>query len=194
MAWACELYAGLVGHCSKRNSTVIDNYDPKNVDLEALADLFAEFGQNMVEGRPDPRGDVFRSPNAWRQKEDTLIAHELDNLGIKSAEDLRPLFEPNFYFGCEADDPLVSVAFDTRINPFGSRLKAMFSSDIGHWDVPDMTEVLEEAYELVEHELIDESEFEEFVFKNAAMLHGKMNPNFFKGTVVEADVAKLLAS
>lgn len=194
VAWACELYAGLVGHCSKRNSSVIDNYDPKNIDYEGLADLFAEYGQNMVQGRPDPNSDVFRSPNAWRQKEDTLIAHELDNLGIKKAEDLRPLFEPNFYFGCEADDPLVSVAFDTRINPFGSRLKAMFSSDIGHWDVPDMTEVLEEAYELVERELIGESEFEEFVFKNAALLHGKMNPNFFKGTVVEADVAKVLAS
>ena len=29
----------------------------------------------------------------------------------------------------------------------------MFGSDISHWDVPDMTEVLEEAYEMVEHEL-----------------------------------------
>jgi predicted TIM-barrel fold metal-dependent hydrolase len=194
VAWASELYAGLVGHCGKRNPTVIGNYDPQNIDLELLADLFAEYGQNMIEGRPDPATDVFRSPNGWLQHKDTLIAHELDNLGIKNGEDLRRLFEPNFYFGCEADDPLVSVGFDRRLNPFGARLKAMFSSDIGHWDVPDMTEVLEEAYELVERELLDERDFEEFVFRNPAMLHAGMNPDFFKGTVVEADVAKLLAA
>jgi predicted TIM-barrel fold metal-dependent hydrolase len=193
VAWACELYAGLVGHCGKRNPSVIDNYDPRNVDAELLADLFVEYGQNMFEGRPNPQSDDLRSPNSWRQNEDTLIAHELDNLGIKKAEDLRKLFEPNFYFGCEADDPLVSVAFDRRINPFGSRLKALFSSDIGHWDVPDMTEVLEEAYELVERELLNEDDFKDFVFKNAALLHAKMNPAFFKGTVVEHDVAKILA-
>ena len=33
-------------------------------------------------------------------------------------------------------------------------MKAVFSSDIGHWDVPDMREVVEEAYEMVEHEMM----------------------------------------
>ena len=47
--------------------------------------------------------------------------------------------------------PMNASAFNTTINPFGSKLKAVFSSDIGHWDVPDMTEVTEEAYELVDH-------------------------------------------
>lgn len=192
VGWACELYAGLVGHCGKRNASVVGNYDPRNLDLEQLADLFAQYGQNMIEGRPDPRGEALRPLHAWRPERDEQIAHELDNLGIRSGEDLRRLFEPNFYFGCEADDPLVAVGFDRRINPFGARLKAMFSSDIGHWDVPDMTEVLEEAYELVERELIDEAAFEEFTFRNSALLHAKMNPDFFKGTVVEADVRKLL--
>jgi predicted TIM-barrel fold metal-dependent hydrolase len=194
VAWASELYAGLVGHCGKRNPTVIENYDPRNIDLELLADLFAEYGQGMVEGRPDPKRDpdIFRWPGGWLQAEDTLIAHELEALGIKSAEDLRELFEPRFYFGCEADDPLVSVGFDRRLNPFGARLKAMFSSDIGHWDVPDMTEVLAEAYELVERGLLDEADFEEFTFRNPAMLHAGMNPDFFKGTIVEHEVAKLL--
>ena len=57
------------------------------------------------------------------------------------AEDIRDLFVPNFYFGCEADDPINAMAFDTRKLPFGAKLNAIFSSDIGHWDVPDMTEV-----------------------------------------------------
>jgi predicted TIM-barrel fold metal-dependent hydrolase len=193
VAWASELYAGLVSHCGKRNASVIENIDPHNVDGELLADLFAEFGAGMVDGRPVPTDDLFlHLPNGGHQLADTLIAHELDALGITCAEDLRPLFEPNFYYGCEADDPLVSVALDPRLNPFGARLKPMFSSDVGHWDVPDMTEVLAEAYELVEHGLIDARDFEEFTFRNAVSLHAGMNPDFFKGTVVEEAVAKLV--
>ena len=67
-----------------------------------------------------------------------------------------------FYFGCEADDPLNATAFNTKMNPFGARLGAIFSSDIGHWDVPDMTEVLAEAYELVDKEVVTERDFEVF--------------------------------
>jgi hypothetical protein len=70
----------------------------------------------------------------------------------------------------------------------------MFSSDVGHWDVPDMNEVLAEAYELVEHGLVNEGEFKEFVFENPVTLHAGMNPDFFKGTVVEAEVAQLLGT
>jgi hypothetical protein len=194
VAWACELYAGLVSHCGKRSSKNIGNYDPRNINAEQLADLFAQYGQGMVDGRPDPNDPEFlRSPVGWNQLKDDLIAHELDALGIEDAEDLRPLFEPNFYFGCEADDPLVALAFNRKMNPFGARLKAMFSSDIGHWDVPDMTQVLEEAYELVEKGLLDEKEFRDFVFVHPATLHAGMNPDFFKGTVVEHQVKALLA-
>ena len=57
-----------------------------------------------------------------------------------------------------------------------------------------MEDVLEEAYELVEHELLDETQFREFVFEHAAQLHAGMNPDFYKGTVVEQDVARLMAS
>ena len=57
-----------------------------------------------------------------------------------------------------------------------------------------MTEVLEEAHELVEHGLITGEDFREFVFTNAARLHTALNPDFFKGTVVEDAVAKELAS
>jgi hypothetical protein len=193
VAWASELYAGLVSHCEKRNPSQIGRIDPRNLDTGALADLFAEYGQGLVGGRPDPADPAFaRWPGGWRWLEDDTIAHELDNLGIESAEELRALFEPHFYFGCEADDPLVALGFDRRMNPYGARLKAMFSSDIGHWDVPDMTRVLEEAYELVERELLDEEDFRDFVFAHAARLHAGMNPKFFDGTVVENDVSRLL--
>jgi predicted TIM-barrel fold metal-dependent hydrolase len=195
VAWASELYAGLVGHCGKRNSIEIQKYNPRNLDRERLADFMGEFGAGVVTERPDPSDpDWTRWPAGWYWPEDDLIGRELDALGITCAEDLRPLFEPNFYFGCEADDPLVSVGFDRRLNPFGSQLNAMFSSDIGHWDVPDMNRVLEEAYELVERGLLDETDFRKFTFANPVLLHARMNPAFFKGTVVESAVDALLGS
>ena len=55
-----------------------------------------------------------------------------------------------------------------------------------------MREVLEEAYELVEDGLINEDDFRDFTFTNPVMLHARGNPNFFKGTVVEDSVDKLL--
>ena len=54
-----------------------------------------------------------------------------------------------------------------------------------------MSAVLEEAWELVEHGLIDEENFREFVFANPARLHTALNPEFFKGTVVADAVAKV---
>jgi hypothetical protein len=107
-----------------------------------------------------------------------------------SAEALRQHFAERFYFGCEADDVMTAWAFDKHGN---HRLRPIFSSDVGHFDVVDMTEVLEEAYEMVEHGLITEAELREFVFGNPARLHTAMNPDFFKGTVVEGAVAKELA-
>jgi hypothetical protein len=55
----------------------------------------------------------------------------------EACEDIRELFVRRFYFGCEADDPINSWAF--QANAFDGRLGAVFGSDIGHFDVPDMT-------------------------------------------------------
>jgi hypothetical protein len=55
-----------------------------------------------------------------------------------------------------------------------------------------MTEVVEEAYELVEHGVINEEDFRDFMFVNPVRLWTDMNPDFFKGTVVESQVGKLL--
>ena len=89
---------------------------------------------------------------------------------------------------------MIRTAFNTKINPFGARLNAIFSSDIGHWDVPDMTEVLEEAYENVENGSLDSDDFRAFVFANVARFYIEANPDFFEGSVVEQDVATLKAA
>src|SRR5262249_36146694 len=112
---------------------------------------------------------------------------------IESRSDIHELFE-NYYFGCEADDRFAALAFKTSTNPMKARLKPLFSSDIGHFDVPDMVGVLAEAYEQIEHEWMSPDEFEEFTFLNAVRFYTKTNPEFFRGTFVDRDVEKVLAN
>ena len=66
-------------------------------------------------------------------------------------------------------------------------------SDIGHFDVFDITEVLEEAYELVEHGVFNEDQFPGFTFANAARFWTSLDRDFFKGTAVETQVNRELA-
>ena len=70
----------------------------------------------------------------------------------------------------------------------------IFGSDISHWDVPDISEVMEEAYELLERGLVSDEDFRDFTFANPARLYAGTNPDFYKGTRVESDVAALLAA
>src|SRR4051812_42047791 len=90
--------------------------------------------------------------------------------GITAVGLIVPVFTEQCFFGCEADDPMNAMAFDTRLNPEGARLRAMFASDIGHWDVPDFTGVLPEAWELIEDDLVDRDQFRDFMFGNVVRL------------------------
>ena len=96
-----------------------------------------------------------------------------------------------YFFGCEADDKMNAVAF-SNFNPFGAKIQAIYSSDIGHFDVPDMNKVLPEAWELVEDGLITSDDFRDFTFTNAVKLWGTNNPRFFEGTPVAKQAAEVL--
>jgi hypothetical protein len=95
------------------------------------------------------------------------------------------MFAHRFFYGCEADDPMNALAFASDLNPGGVTLPAIFASDVGHWDVPDLRGVVPEAYELVEHGHVDEEQFRDFVFDNPVRLWSDMTPDFFEVTVVE---------
>ena len=109
--------------------------------------------------------------------------------GIAGGEDVRRIFAERLYFGCEADDSVNAWAFDTRVNPYGLALNAIFGSDIGHWDVPDIGDVVAESHELVEHGLISAANYRAFVFGNIVDLWGGANAEFFAGTAI-ADAAR----
>ncbi len=66
------------------------------------------------------------------------------------------------------------------------------STDLGHWDVTDMTEALAEAYEPVEKGLMSPDDFREFAFANQVRLYAHTNPRFFEGTAVADEAAELL--
>jgi predicted TIM-barrel fold metal-dependent hydrolase len=189
VSWACQLYADLVGHWEKRNRAAIRDLDPARIDVERLLGLFAEHGDGRFAVDPSVIRDA-----VVRLEPEPPALDEYAACGIEKAEDIRDRFVPRFYFGCEADDPLVATAFDARLLPFGARLRAMFSSDIGHWDVPDMTEVLEEAHELVERGLLSGDDFRDFVFANPVRFYTSVNPHFFRGTRVEREAAAVVAA
>jgi hypothetical protein len=115
---------------------------------------------------------------------------DFERAGIREEGDIRSRFADRFFFGAEGDDPLTPLAFRDDWHPTGTRLRAFFGSDIGHWDVRNFVDPLAEAYEHVETGRLAEDDFRDFVFSNAAFLYGS-NPAFFRNTVVEDDVSRL---
>jgi hypothetical protein len=184
--WACDILHGIHEHFEKRNADGIQNYNPANVDgamMEELCARYGDFGPEQIK----PNLEVGQAVNGSAQLD------EFAQSGLRDEHELVDMFGRQFYFGCEADDRSVYRAFDAKGTDFGVRLRPFFSSDIGHWDVPDITEVLLESHQLVDEGLISEADYRDFVFTNPAGLHASMNPSFFDGTPVEAAARALVA-
>ena len=190
--WARSLYCDLVAHWHKRNREAVENYNPANLNRALFTDLAARYGGRFSEGRAEKITESLT--RRLRNGEDPDLLDEWAPSGVRRPEDIRDVFVKQFYFGCEGDDPLNALAFETRGVPFNARLNPLYGSDIGHWDVPDMSEVVEEAYELVEHGVITDEQLRQFLFVNSVEFWVSTNPDFFKGTAVEAEVNKFLAS
>jgi predicted TIM-barrel fold metal-dependent hydrolase len=188
--WAVSLYAGLLGHWEKRNGEAISQYDPARIDQDRMRRLAETYASPVLRSRLD---DVVADLAGSRRTTQPARRDDFDASPFASADELRDMFTSRIYIGCEADDPLTALAFDTARNPLGARFRAVLGSDVSHWDVPDVAEVLAEAYELVEQGLIDEHDFEELAFSNAVRLHGGANPEFFAGTRVEAAATHALS-
>jgi predicted TIM-barrel fold metal-dependent hydrolase len=190
VGWACSLFADLIGHWEKRKLDALENTNPASLDRAGLLALVEKYG------KPTVVDAVRRGEGLDDNGDGTGGVTDLDDYSrcqITSKQDFLDLYAKRFYFGCEADDPINAWAFNRKATPMRARLNAFFSSDIGHFDVPDMTEVVPEAYELVEHGLLDDDDFRDFMFTNAVRFWGEVNPDFFKGTVVEKQAAEVLA-
>jgi hypothetical protein len=177
----------LVSRWQKRGAHAIGQIDPANIDRDRLATLLAESDPRLARYTPE---EVIGAVTVWYPQEgrDDFAA-----AGIQSV-DIRDRFCTNFFWGCEADDPLVGLAFDPRITPLGGLVPAIMGSDIGHWDVPEFDSPLAEAYELVERGVLDADSFRDFVFTNPLRFYGSLNPQFFTGTVIEKEATAFLMS
>jgi predicted TIM-barrel fold metal-dependent hydrolase len=188
VAWGASLLADLVGHWEKRNHETIAELDPARLDVDAVVALFEQYGT------PRQRADLDAVRAFFARAE-----HRPDDVddwracGIETVDDFRARFVDRFFFGCEADDPLNASAFNARGNALGARLQAVFGSDMGHWDVRDLSGILVEAHELVDDGLITDADFRDFAFTNPARLYTQGNSEFFAGTPCEHAVRALTA-
>ena len=189
VAWAVNLLNDVVEHWEKRNIDALKrNLDPATLDVDLLTRLFAEFGDK----RHTPERIRERPHAGFSATALPANADEFEACAMREVRDLRALFVEPFYFGCEADDRLISIAFNRRLNPLGAALKPVFGSDIGHWDVLDAASVVTEAWTQVSAGLMTPENFRDFTFANPAMMHLSMNRDYFRGTVVEDAAATLI--
>ncbi|MDP6427083.1 MAG: amidohydrolase family protein [Rhodospirillales bacterium] len=187
--WAAQMYNSLFEYWEKRSlEALAKNLDPAKLDVQLLTAMFEQYGNDYL--TPERIAENPHHPASSQLMVPPEEVNDFAPTGIESAEDIRRIFNDNFYFGSEADDRMTAVGFDAKLNHHGLKLKAILGSDIGHWDVPDMTKVMVEAYEMVEKGYIGEDDFRDFTFGNVVEMHAGMNPGFFKGTVVETEVEK----
>jgi hypothetical protein len=116
-------------------------------------------------------------------------ARRLRRLQIAKKEDWLDLYAKPFFFGCDPDDRMNAASF-SKLNPFGARINAIFSSDIGHFDVIDTRQPSPEAYELVEDGTSPPTISRDFTVR----LWGTQNKHFFEGTRVAKEAAAVLAA
>ncbi len=190
VGWGCQMFGDILEHWERRNRKALEHMDPKKLDRSLLMSLVEKYGYSDMAA-------VLRAQDGWPDPDAHLTGglDELDDFAackITRKEDWLDLFVTPFYFGCEADDRTNAWAF-SRGNPFSAQINAIYSSDIGHFDVIDMRDPLPEAYELVEDGLLTEDNFRDFTFANSVRLWGTQNPKFFEGTRVAKEAAVVLA-
>ena len=171
VAWGATMACDLVEHWERRSLEGIGATDPSALDVDSLRDLLDKFGMpsDGVENLATPTG-----PPLYERDEFRLT-------GATDAEDLVAQFAEGFVFGAESDDRSVVTAFSSFL-PYGAKLGAAFSSDMGHWDVDGLDRVVASARKQVERGLLDEGQFEAFMWTNPHRLLTANDPNFFAGT------------
>jgi predicted TIM-barrel fold metal-dependent hydrolase len=188
VSWACQMVGDMIEHWEKRQRAGLQY--PEATNLTELRSYIERYGDARLKAKTDA---IMGSLDAFRPEcsveelaRPEHVTDDFEASGVTSKADIRGVFSRNFFFGCEADDRATMWAFDPRM---GVRLRPVFSSDFTHFDVPDFDDVIPEAYEMVERKFVTDQDFREFTFTNAARLHTRNNPDFFKGTVVEKAVA-----
>jgi hypothetical protein len=176
VAWAMQMLVSLVEHWEMRGPEGLKERDPAGLDGPLLDRLVQQHKGQLtpVDGFGEMLKQALATPD---------VVNDFEAAGIKSSDDIIRQITTQCFFGCEADDRLAGLAFDTKRLP--GALSPIFSSDIGHWDVAHMNDVVPEAAEHLEHGWMNEEEFRAFTCDNAVRMYTQANPAFFAGTVLE---------
>src|SRR5262249_43942342 len=163
-----------IGRWEKRGGNHIEQLDPTRIDVgewHALVDKYggARFGDELV--RPSM---LAQSDNPPAERDDFRATGRPEARGLARTSDRIFCSSDRFFLGCEAGGGRVGWAFAADVKPFGAGLQPVPGSDIGHWDVGDMREVVPEAYELLDDGRLDAHQFRAFACDNPIRLHARM--------------------
>ena len=118
VGWACMLYADLIGHWEKRNRQAIESTNPSNLDRAALLQYTQKYGLPAM-------ADAVRRGDGLEGDSNSTLTGGIEDLDdyfrckIAGKQDIRELFVPRFYFGCEADDPVNAMGIQQGREPDG---------------------------------------------------------------------------
>ena len=151
--------------------------DPTKLNRPLLRELVDKYGYADIAAELDRR-------DGWPLEEDFLTGgmppDDYIHCNITQKQDWIDLYATPYYFGCEADDRMNAVAFGKAM-PLGARINAIYSSDIGHFDVVDMRDPLPEAFELVEDGHITEERFPRLRLRQCGAAVGHAEPALLRG-------------
>jgi predicted TIM-barrel fold metal-dependent hydrolase len=179
VAIGVRLLEDFASRFDKRGPEAIKNLDLRNIDTAELARMAEKYNPRLV---GIPEADLIPSLAI-----DEGGTNDFAASGTSSPQDIREQWTNSLFWGCEGDDPLVAVAYQSS-----PTVPAFIGSDIGHWDVPNFDHPLQEAYEQIEDGWLTPAQFKQFSFDNAVRFYAGSNPDFFKGTTVESEAGKVL--
>jgi hypothetical protein len=187
--WGAQTYIHLVDRFEKRGPEGLRRFDPAATDRKELTALFAKYGAELTKGRSIEGEDLIRDSlgegyTAGARQPTPEQRNDFAAAGISSTEDIKKRWIDPLFFGSESDDRTLAHAFNRKANPLGVAVNAIYSSDVGHWDVPDIREALANSWKLVEEGVLSETDFRAYVFENPYRLYTEANANFFVGTNV----------
>ncbi|MDR2689343.1 MAG: hypothetical protein LBB76_06250, partial [Azoarcus sp.] len=188
--WGANAYTHIVDRWLKRGRDAVQKYNPANIDIDTLYGYYTRYGSDLSRGRPLSKSELHERVygiafNAGRRKENPQEIDDFALAGIESVEDIRDRFVPNFYFGIEADDRTLGLAFNAKAAPLNTQVNLFYASDSGHWDVPEINATLADSWQLVEEGVISAENFKQLVFKAPYDFYTANNPGFFQGTAVD---------
>jgi hypothetical protein len=197
VGWACDLLHHFEEHWEKRNPEGLKKLDPRLMNNQLYDSLLEKYGmpvpQRTADGLAWRTGELSVAASGVVVPDDAeWIRDEFADALIDDKYELKEMFENQLFFGCESDDLSVYRATNSKGNAMHARLRPLFSSDAGHFDLWDIRTAVPTSHKMVEEGLLDDNDYRQFVFDNPVRLFGSMNPNFYKGTTVEAEAQAVL--